>query len=403
MGASLLELLAKGEQDIPLIGNPQFSYFNSVYRRHTNFAIEPIPQYFSEKVNFGKKVVCKIDKRADMLNAMFLEIELPALQTNVSWINGIGNHIIKTIELQIGGVMICRMTGEYLNIYGEISSSEGKRAVYYKMIGKFSSYNRTSQSNGINLFIPLPFWFCKNIESSLPLIGMQCSEIKIIVEFRQFSECWYSGTNMSITPTTQEITNAMLYCDYIFLDTHERRKMASKPDHTFLIEQVQWSEGNTVSASTTHNNIDFKFNHPVKELIWIYQANNVNITNDWGNYSITLDDDTLVQSRISPLTYCTYQMNGNERFSKRLANYFRYVVPWQRHTSVNAEEFIYLYSFSLYPEEHQPSGSCNMSRIENNQFQLEYTSSVPAGDIRIYAINYNIIRIKNGMTGLAYS
>ena len=266
MGGALLELLAIGEQDVKLIGNPQFTYFKTVYMTHTNFSIQSIPQYFRENPDFGKKMVCIIDKSADLLHQIFLDLELPALQSNVSWINGIGNHIIKNVSVEIGGITICTMTGEYLDIFSELTTDESKKGVYYKMIGKYSSYNRNSQIGSLRLFVPLPFWFCKVISNAVPLVGMQYSEVKIIVEFRPFSQTWYSGTSMAITPTSQNITNAFLLCDFIYLDTYERRKVASTPKHEYLIEQVQLSEGNVVSQNITKTNVDFSFNHPIINL-----------------------------------------------------------------------------------------------------------------------------------------
>ena len=403
MGGSLLELLAIGEQDTHLIGNPKFSYFKKVYKTHTNFSIEPIAQYFLETPDFGKKVVCPIDRKGDLLSQIFLELELPALQANVSWINGIGNHIIKDVELEIGGVSICKISGEFLDIYSEMTTTESKRSAYYKMVGKFSSFSRNSQTGALHLFVPLPFWFCKTIYCSLPLVSMQYSQVRVNLTFRPFNETWYSGTAMSITPSAKNITNAKLYCDYIFLDAHERTKMANMDTQDFLIEQLQKIEGNTINANVSHTNLHFKLNHPVKELIWIYQANSVRDTNDWGNFSMTLDDDTLIQTQTAPLTYCTLLNNNLERFERRNANYFRYVIPWQRHLSINPDDFIYVYSFALFPENHQPSGTCNFSKLESNTLQLEFVSGIPTGDLRIYAINYNVIRIKNGMTGLLYS
>ena len=208
---------------------------------------------------------------------------------------------------------------------------------------------------------------------------------------------------MSITPDTKTITNATLYCDYIYLDRHERIKTATQESYQYLIEQVQIEEGNNVAGNITDAIVHFNFNHPVKELLWLYQANSIRDTNDWSNYSKILDDDTQIQQKTAPLDYITYRINGLERFQRRFADYFRLVVPFQRHTSVNSDSFIYTYSFSLTPEKHQPSGSCNFSKIDNNQLLLEMETNVPAGQIRIYAVNYNLIKIKNGMTGLAYS
>ena len=125
MGGALLQLVALGSQDIPIVGNPQMTYFKSVYKRHTNFAVESIIQIFSNQIEFGVLSSCIVAKKGDMLKSLLLEIQLPEISNsttnNVSWINGIGHHIIDKVELLIGGEIIQTMTGEFLDIYSELT------------------------------------------------------------------------------------------------------------------------------------------------------------------------------------------------------------------------------------------------------------------------------------------
>ena len=94
------------------------------------------------------------------------------------------------------------------------------------------------------------------------------------------------------------------------------------------------------------------------------------------------------------------QLNGHDRFAPRPNNYFRHVQPFQHHSRV-PESQIYNYSFSLRPEEHQPSGTCNFSRIDNAQ--LHFSAALSSTNGNIFAVNYNVLRIMSGMGGLAYS
>ena len=198
MGAgTLVELIARGNQDVFIIGNPQFSYFKSVYRRHTNFAIEPIRQIFLESPDFGKRVTCIIDKKADLLGDILLEIELPALSNAVSWANGIGYFMLDWVELQLGGEPIDRITGDLLDSWMELTTQLGIKNSVYSMIGKYLTFNINTQTKAINLLIPLPFWFCRSIERALPLISMQYTDVKIVVQFKPFDKCWYKLTNSS--------------------------------------------------------------------------------------------------------------------------------------------------------------------------------------------------------------
>jgi hypothetical protein len=402
MGGALLELVAVGKQDTHLIGNPQFSYFKAVYRRHTNFSIESVGQYFQESLEFGKKATCIIRRKGDLLSQMVLEIELPALESGVSWINGIGHHLIKSVDLEIGGELVDRQYGEYLDIYSELNMPAEKRDGYYSMVGKNKSYSKTTQEGTLKLYIPLRFWFCKDISYALPLVAMQISEVRVIIDARPFSECWYSGTSMGTTPSSKTITNSILYCDYIYLDSHERKKVAAAKEHKYLIEQVQIYDGNPVPANSSIALVDFHFNHPVKELIWVYQPDGVSTTNDWGNYSMTLDNDQVFTTKAEPIQNVEMKLNGTDRFDKRSASYFRLVQPYQYHTAIS-DKYIYCYSFSLKPEEYQPSGTINFSKIDSSTLHLEMSSSILAGQIKIYAINYNILKITGGMTGLMYS
>lgn len=403
MGAgSLLEIVARGEQDKYNIGNPQITFFKTVYKRHTNFSMESMPQYFMEQPDFGKRVSCIIDRRADLLSELVLEIDLPPLEQNVSWINAIGHTMIKTVELTIGGEVIVSMTGEYLDIDSELTVPSSQRNGYYKMISKTPNFSRTAQSGALHMYVPLPFWFCRDLGRVLPLIAMQYSEIRINVEFKPFNECWYSGTSMSIIPAIKHITNAILYCDYIYLDTFERTKFATMPQLEYMIEQVQLAEGNSTPSNNTLINADVFFNHPVKELLWIYQADDVVLTNDWLNFSLTLDNDTTVQIQEPAISACKLRLNGQDRFELRNGDYFRLVQPYQRHTT-SPDNFVYSYSFAIHPEDPQPSGSCNFSKIDNTILEVLFNPGIPAGQIRVYAINMNILKIKNGMTGLMFS
>ena len=97
------------------------------------------------------------------------------------------------------------------------------------------------------------------------------------------------------------------------------------------------------------------------------------------------------------------QLNGHDRFQERLGSYFNLVQPYQHHSNIPPTG-INVYSFALKPEEHQPSGTCNMSRIDNATLQLQLTPKAALGSkIRVYATNYNVLRIMSGMGGLAYS
>ena len=109
---------------------------------------------------------------------------------------------------------------------------------------------------------------------------------------------------------------------------------------------------------------------------------------------------------LNPVVTAKLQLNGQDRFSEREGSYFSWVQPYQAHTRC-PDEGINVYSFALRPEEHQPSGTCNFSRIDNATLQLVLSNATVEGTktakVRVYATNYNVLRIMSGMGGLAYS
>ena len=190
-----------------------------------------------------------------------------------------------------------------------------------------------------------------------------------------------------------------VFIDYIFLDTYERKKFAQMK-HRYLIEQVQFNDGISVTASSPTKSIDLPFNLPIKSLYWVSQLNNYSQNNDNFNFADKLNRSN--GSFDDPITKAVLQLNGTDRFEERNGKYFRLIQPFQKHTRVS-KLYIYMYSFCLKPEAHQPTGTCNFSKINSAHLNLTYKSNIPASTVRVYALNYNVLRIFSGMGGLAFS
>lgn len=403
MGAgTLIELIARGNQDAFLVGNPQFSYFKSIYRRHTNFAIEPIRQIFNESPDFGKRVVCTIDKKADLLNDVLLELELPALAYGVSWVNGIGNFMIDYVELQLGGEPIDRISGDLMDTWAELTTQLGIKNTLYNMIGKFITFNKNTQTKAVKLLVPLPFWFCRKVERSLPLISMQYTDVRIVIQFKPFDQCWYKLSNGATPPDGISITKASLICNYVYLDVFERQKMAANPVFEYLIEQFQINNPVQVQPTSLNVNAEIYFNHPIKELFWFYRSTQAANTNDYYNYANIQNYNTPAETRTEPFEHCQLRFNGNDRFEHIVARYFYQYQPYRLH-SCGTYQYIHVYSFALDPENVQPSGTANFSKLDNAVLNLACTNNIPDGMLYIFATNYNILRIQSGMAGLMFS
>ena len=365
MGGGLLQLVAYGAQDVYLTGNPQITFFKVVYRRHTNFSMEAIQQTFNGTVDFGKRVTAQISRNGDLIHKMYIEATISGTITADS-IN-VGQRLIKQVELEIGGQLIDRQYSQWMYVWNELSLPHGKKSGYDKMVGA------ATIATGDKLYIPLEFWFCRNVGLALPLIALQYHEVKVNVQFETAALCGVTGDAK---------VDASLYVDYIFLDTDERRRFAQM-SHEYLIEQVQFTGSESVEANKAKQ-LKLNFNHPVKELVWFNE-----ITTASTNWSTFGDSGS-----------AKLQLNGNDRFAQRDALYFTHVQPYQHHANIPDGKNINVYSFGLKPEEHQPSGTLNMSRIDTAILHL--TPGAP-GNVWVFAVNYNVLRILSGMGGLAYS
>jgi hypothetical protein len=431
MTGGLLWLAAYGAQNEYLTGNPQITFFTAVYRRYTNFAIQNVNQYFTGNGDFGQKVYCLIDRIGDLMNQVFLRVKLPSLEeynytdengnlVEYFWVNSVGHALIKIIEIEIGGVVIDRQFGLWMQIWSELTVPSGKKDGYYSMIGKSESPVNLSNNKALDLYVPLTFWFCKNIGCSLPLIAIQSQEVRINVTFRQFSELIISSDGKPFKGNNVEITETYLAVDYIFLEDQER-KMFAQNNHQYLIEQLQvfatTLTSNGLRQDPTNPNkmtripdlvqqIIMNFNHPVKELIWVIQNTTVLSIypyggNEWFNFSTNSYKNGLINGT-DPMISAKLVFEGQELFDRRDAKYFRTVVPYQRHTNV-PNNYIYCFSFSFNPEDYQPSGSCNFSRIDSQVLYLEISDKLIEPIITIFAVNYNILNIAGGMCGVEYT
>jgi hypothetical protein len=215
----------------------------------------------------------------------------------------------------------------------------------------------------------------------------------------------YTYSSVYITPNgvidmtaNPQISEIRLYVDYIYLDTTEQREFANAK-HRYLIEQVQWSGSESITPGAATKRFQLNFNLPVKELIWVNQLDTIYNTNDLFNYSNTVDPYQVPGNTMaSGIIY----INGIERFSQRTGDYFRLIQPYQKHTR-SPNDFYYMYSFSIKPEEHQPSGCSNFSKIDTKEIFMNMAPGLSSCQLRVYGMNYNILRIYSGMGGIAFS
>jgi len=419
-GGGLLQLVANGKQDVFLTGNPQVTWFKMVYRRYTNFSIESSSIPFDTQPDFGRRLTCLIPKKGDLLGPLWIEVTLPALKDSVtgaplSYTNAIAHALLQEMSFEIGEQEIDKQTGEWMELWSNYTVTADKQNAWFQMIGKVpgaSQGNDTSEMVGlygpVNLYIPLRFWFCKNPGLYLPLLALQYHPVRLNVTLRPLNRMFIidnpNTKPCDVSAASVSITSMQLYGDFIHLDIEERRRFVTN-SHEYLIEQVQYTSSYPIESSAQTVQIPMEFNNPIRELYWIVQrdvAVNANQFFNYTNYSV----GETAPSFQNLITTALIRIEGYDRFDIRNADYFRLVQPFQYHTVVPTNDYVYSYSFCFRPEDIQPSGSLNASRLNTITLQLQLNTTVtpPRGtaNARIYALNHNILRIVDGFGGILF-
>ena len=418
MAGGLLQIVASGAQDVYLTGNPQITFFKVVYRRHTNFSLESIQQFFRNENNldFGKSTYSVLERKADLMSGAVLELKLPALNqtqngaTYVNWVNGIGNAILNSVQVKIGGYTVDTQSGEWMDINSQYNVSQDKRSAYDEMLGYY--VNPTTDiiaEEELTLHIPLNFWF-NNPGLALPIEALQYHDVEIYFNFANLPDMIVSDvaiTNPIATSsgTTAKFLDCKLYIDYIFLDTDEKRRIVQS-SHEYLIEQVQMLNYEEIHANDTSRKLDLFIKHPVKSLYWVISNDQYTTTGSTGNNNqpLNYDADNAITNK-DTFNVMRLLFNGSDRFTDRPAKYFRLTQPFQ-YFKCCPKKSIYTYTFALRPYELQPSGSCNFSRIDNVKMNITFdaaTQTATPSKLRVYAVNYNVLRIMNGMSSIVFS
>ncbi len=524
MPGGIMQLVFYGAEDLYLTGNPMISFFRVVYRRHTQFGMEYIPIYFDPLPSFTPIqetfATCKVPRNADLVYDMYLVYDLPALFTNneipVGWVEEVGTRIIKEITIRADGTVLDRQTGDFLKVYTDLTLPVNEKNKFLQLVGgepfmlnsgKNLVTDITKQQLAIQarrLYIPLYFWFCRNSGLSLPLIALQYNQVFIDVRFnplnelirigsplispkRLFGDYQNSDQNVKIRNylmfgnvdgvnngrTIYDQNNAFYYftqnnwqsntyflTNYIYLGDDERRQFALT-SREYLMPQVQFYLFTGLKQG--ENYLETTLNHPVSEIIWYLTRDDLDLSNDWYNFSgynnplsfqwiqnqynqYNFDfstSTTTTTNKIPNLVYINQLTNyvndikdltvnkiTNENLQTYYVNYYRIMSSMKPIFNNNdrmeqqSDEFyqnlqvfkyhkgsgklgLYAMSFAIDPESPtQPSGTQNFSRLDNQTLQINIDETYPIEQsffCYVYAINWQVLRIMGGIAAPVFA
>lgn len=488
----LMQLVSYGSEDLYLTGNPQVTFFKVVYERHTNFAYEWIPQYFDPQNSFSTTTNVQMDvpinRDGDLIRDVAWVIDLPNIYStedeNFRWVQNLGQVFIHYCDFTIGAQRISRQYGQWLNIWSELIVSDSHRPGYDQLIGNVPAlYDPPRYYGDINstsvptipkrrLRVPIHFWFTEHPGLAVPLISLQYVEIRVEFEFRQLNDLFtianppispqelfndpltspgnqvalknsllaggwsaqsifWKFVNGTGVPTGQWNQNTYLDVKYAFLDNSERRLFASAVNE-YVIVQPERLAFTGLNGGNNREQIDFF--HPVKEMIWIFQRDDVYLRNQWSNYTtlpnnedfprwleltkaynnaqtlglsptainnimlpsgLTVDQfvdffnctdtDKLWQTNIiafdqyvNIMYFGKFIFNQHDRQEQKPHYYYAYQEPYNAHTATpKKSKQIYMMSFADKPEMVQPSGTANFARFQKSEFEFTLKDRTP--------------------------
>ena len=458
MGVSKLQLSLVGAQDFHLSANPQITHFKSVFRRYSNFSIDYNKIYFTGEntPNFGGNSRATIKPDGDLLGKLYLEVTISAKSsTNGAYtVNHFGNSLIKKVDLKIGGNVIDTLHSQWLQIYHELNHfTDDRQTTSGIQGGRFTDLNFTSDigatkidindrlygnmplvfggsiknnnsslSKPINttytkkIFIPLPFWFTKTSGMYLPLCAINNHSIELEFEFEEAYKL--NGDSSNITDL--KINKMELYGEFVHLGEKEKMRF-TQTNHEYVIEQHQLNQNSFLNTSSVISEINtelvktrynLELNHPIKYISWA-------IVNE-GSVS-ELSSSNMGQGPCYFVSMCSnsiYGNDGNDGKVRILFNgedkepelpmaYYTRLFPKKYLNNIPKLDRIGMYSFALNPMSIEPSGTCNFSKLQNAALDLTLANNIietiKGKKLYIFAVNYNLLIITNGMAGLRYS
>ena len=404
--AGRLRLAATGVQDEWLTGEPQFSYFLTKFKRHSKFSFDFIESQFNGNIDFDSTITCRIPgDKGDLVKNLTLKITLqdptPDGGTNNNiWCPSVITHLIEHADLLIGGQLIERITGEYIYMHQQLyNTSDDIDQTLYFLTGHGNILSYASGTN-YTYFLELPFYFYRNPSLAIPTCALTKQVVEVRIKTRALPELIFGG------PQGDEIASIPKFSmdtEFIYVSPDESNFLKSRP-LDYLITQVQMSKFKMKSGYTTKS-VMLNFKHPVKELFFVsqsdvsFQNNYPNEYNTITNAELRFNNEVVFNQNTKFLAYeQSLKHHVNSPYSGTIAPGGQF-----GNTKFGPAKFG-MYSFSLKPEVYYPTGQVNMSRIAHKLLKITIDPKYAASDsdTRIYAVNYNILRINSGLAGLKF-
>lgn len=418
--AGELQLMSSGPQEKFFTLDPDYSHFLESFKKHTNFSNEYVDLDPENEADFGSTVKFKIPQnQGDLLKTLSLKVTLPSITTSgVCYQESAGHALIEHVDLIIGGKVIQRLTSDWLQIYSEHFVTQTKQIALEELIGKFperTAHRRVSNrlivarnalgnTEDISFFVDLPFYFYNHPELAIPLCAINRQEVEVEFKLRTAQEIVIqtNGNKADISQETPKIKDFQLCAEVVHVDFEERIKM-QKSRRDYLITQIQQ---NVFDVGLGLNTGQFKldFVNPVKELYFVIQRQG-SVGTDEFEFVTPFDYDGILEETGNKyilwenLDHLTLTLDGQEIITKDTGTmtFLKAVQAAIHHSKTQLIRRFYSYSFALQPEEWYPTGQVNFSLVKEQILNLSLNPCTGySRQVRVYAVNYNILRVGEG-------
>jgi len=445
------EMASTGEAEKILtaetVEESDLTFWRFVHSKTTPFALEPVDfDATASQAKFGGKAKYNFPRNGDLCWQVYAKITIPGIvgikdgkvlrgDDAVSWTNAIGQALVSSASLAIGNTVIDTLSDTFLYVWEELSGKAGKKLG--EMIGKYETLaeRQAFAKRSHDLYVPLPFTFTRDTGLALPIVALQFHPVVMELDFARKDSVVVNpqGARICVRPngvTDDEIDNGLslsslqdsdLTCtmeaNFVYLEQDERTKFAKGAFEQVIDEvQIQTQQaianagtGYTESSPSVRSNIRLQLNNIVMEYIFFVQSQAKKESNEVFDFSGPVDPASGLA--LDPIREVTIKFNNSQRVQTRPGNFFRLVQPYQYHSNVPGDKgksFIYNWSYCVDPEDIQPSGGANHSRIDNVNVELNldprvFTSSAPTAEITVIGRNKNLLRYKFGMVSKKFA
>jgi hypothetical protein len=409
MGGGIFQLKASGIQDAYIYGEPgnasNFNFLKQIYKRSENFSSQFVELDFLGDVDFSKKIEVIIPRKGDYIHKMYLRLVLPSFVKESGdysgWTNSVGHAILESAELFVGEQLVDKHNGLFMEIMDEISpkTKSSVKSADGILVGRYDIIGGLEKSADTESYydIPLKFWFNQNIQSAFPIMSLTYHTMKLVIKLRPFEDLViFDGM---IPPVKKSIVSGSLICEYLFVSDETRNRELVK-DHTFLIEQLQCIT-QSIPAGISETFIDLNFNHPSKDLTFVFISRESLENNDHFNFGVRNTDSS--NRTLSILESASLSLDGIERIKENTETFLRQATGL-RYRKFVPSKHIYSMVFCDDPEKWYPTGSLNFSMVDNARLNVKLRKGLGFDvEVHVFCRNINLFYIKNGMGGIQFS